>query len=247
MPGGKTAEDICTNTTVCKVTVPTGLFPNTAPQSTTATGTPTGEIGTLKLASGAGTLACPNSAQTTSPVTRLDETGFSDASTITVTMKLNAFGKVKVCFGDDQPFLSDANPKFAQPGTGNLLLCSQVANVLPCVDFIKNGSVQFRIKGHDPVFRLVPPPGGRLLWPSAFPVGKVGSAYAARLQSSGGKAPYHWKIASGKLAGGLSLNGSTGAITGKPTAKGVFSCLVQATDSESPPKSAEIVVSITIK
>jgi large repetitive protein len=96
------------------------------------------------------------------------------------------------------------------------------------------------------VFKLVLP-GGRLLWPSVFPNGKVGTPYASHMQSSGGKAPVHWKVASGKLAPGLKLNGSTGAVTGTPTTKGAFGCEVQATDSESPPKQANLAVSITIK
>ena len=86
-----------------------------------------------------------------------------------------------------------------------------------------------------------------MLWPSTFPVGKVGVAYAAHLQSSGGKAPVHWTTLSGKLAPGLALNGSTGAIAGTPKAKGTYTCEVRATDSESPPKTANIAVSITIK
>jgi hypothetical protein len=99
--------------------------------------------------------------------------------------------------------------------------------------------------GGDPDFRVVVP-SGRLVWPSNFPNGKVGTAYAAHLQSSGGKAPFHWTVHAGKLAPGLTLNASSGAITGKPTTKGKFVCIVVVTDSESPPKNAPLSVPITI-
>jgi hypothetical protein len=109
----------------------------------------------------------------------------------------------------------------------------------------------FRVRGAgqhhaDPTFRVVVPTG-RLVWPSNFPSGKVGAAYSSRLQSRGGKTPFHWKLASGALAPGLTFNGSSGAVTGKPTKKRTFTCIVQATDAESAPKVADISVSIKIR
>ena len=168
----------------------------------------------------------------------LTTTGFSSDTFLVITVTENAISNqpAQIC-------LSKTVPVILKPCTGGDDAPCQISSSTV------NGKVTvvFKVRGGDPEFKLVLPAGGRLLWPSAFPTGKVGSAYAARLQSSGGRAPYHWKIASGKLPTGLSLNGTTGAISGKPKAKGVSSCLVQATDSESPPKSAKIVVSITIK
>ncbi len=48
--------------------------------------------------------------------------------------------------------------------------------------------------------------------------GKVGTPYSALLSATGGKAPYTFSISAGKLPAGLSLNTTTGAITGTPTA-----------------------------
>ena len=90
-------------------------------------------------------------------------------------------------------------------------------------------------------------PKGRQVWLSRFPPGKVGARYTAQLQSSGGKAPVKWKVLSGKLPDGLTLNATTGAITGIPKAKGNFSIVARATDSETPPKVAQMSVPITIK
>ena len=218
----------------------TGKTGTTAGQTTQVQGTPDSPVGTVTLATGQGKLTCPNSAPgVITPLSTLTTTGFSSSSILTITVTENAVSTAlaTICLNKTLPVTLGA--------------CDSSGNPPPCVisSENKNGVIKvvFRVRGGDPEFKLVLPASGRLLWPSSFPVGKVGSAYAARLQSSGGRAPYHWKIASGKLAAGLTLNGSTGAITGKPKAKGVFSCLVQATDSESPPKAAKIVVSITIK
>jgi hypothetical protein len=74
----------------------------------------------------------------------------------------------------------------------------------------------------------------------------VGSSYSATLAATGGTTPYTWKVTSGSLPGGLSLNTSSGAITGKPTAAGTASFTVQVTDSSSPAKTASANLSITI-
>jgi hypothetical protein len=50
--------------------------------------------------------------------------------------------------------------------------------------------------------------------------GTVGVAYSQTLAATGGIPSYTWSIDSGSLPAGLSLNPSTGAITGTPTAAG---------------------------
>jgi hypothetical protein len=76
--------------------------------------------------------------------------------------------------------------------------------------------------------------------------GTVGTAYSATLQETGGVAPLTWSISSGTLPSGLSLNGSTGAITGTPTTPGTSNFTVKVTDSGSPPLASSKQVSITI-
>ncbi len=53
--------------------------------------------------------------------------------------------------------------------------------------------------------------------------GKVGTAYTGSLTATGGVAPYTFSIVSGYLPAGLTLNPTTGAITGTPTCAGTFS------------------------
>jgi hypothetical protein len=70
------------------------------------------------------------------------------------------------------------------------------------------------------------PEVGPVVLTSALQNGNVGVAYSATLTATGGTQPYTWSVKSGTLPEGLSLNSTTGAITGTPTQPGTFSSLV---------------------
>jgi len=53
---------------------------------------------------------------------------------------------------------------------------------------------------------------------ASLPSGHVGMAYSQMLTATGGTAPYAWTLTSGALPVGLTLNSSTGLISGTPTA-----------------------------
>src|SRR5712692_32748 len=79
---------------------------------------------------------------------------------------------------------------------------------------------------------------------TTLPAGEQNVAYSATLASSGGTPPYTWTITLGTLPSGLSLNSSTGVISGTPTGSGTSSFTVQVTDANS--QTATKGLSITI-
>jgi len=81
---------------------------------------------------------------------------------------------------------------------------------------------------------------------SSLPGGIVGQAYSQSVAATGGKTPYTWSVSSGTLPSGLTLNASTGAVSGTPTAAGTSNFTVKATDSGNPARTATKALSIVI-
>jgi hypothetical protein len=69
------------------------------------------------------------------------------------------------------------------------------------------------------------------LSPASLPSGTIGVLYNQTISASGGAPPTTFTVTSGALPAGLVLNLGTGAITGVPSATGLFSFTVRATDS----------------
>lgn len=61
--------------------------------------------------------------------------------------------------------------------------------------------------------------------------GQVGTAYTQSLTEAGGTPPFTWSIASGSLPAGLSLNSSTGAISGTPGAASTSNFTIHVADN----------------
>ena len=82
---------------------------------------------------------------------------------------------------------------------------------------------------------------------TSLPAGVVNVAYTETLTAIHGTSPYTWSIISGTLPSGLTLNPSSGAITGTPSATGTFSFTAQVRDAGSPTQTATqpLIISIT--
>jgi hypothetical protein len=63
------------------------------------------------------------------------------------------------------------------------------------------------------------------------PNGKVGQGYDFQIDTWGGQLPFNWYITTGSLPDGLSLNPSSGRISGTPTAAGIFNAEIAVEDS----------------
>ena len=61
--------------------------------------------------------------------------------------------------------------------------------------------------------------------------GAVGSPYSQSLIVTGGTAPYTYSLAGGQLPPGLTLDPTTGAFSGVPTASGTYTVTIIATDA----------------
>jgi hypothetical protein len=67
--------------------------------------------------------------------------------------------------------------------------------------------------------------------PASLPNATAGTAYSFTLTGTGGQAPYSWSIVNGALPAGLTLNGTSGVISGTPSANGTFNFTVQVSDA----------------
>jgi uncharacterized protein (TIGR03437 family) len=81
---------------------------------------------------------------------------------------------------------------------------------------------------------------------TTLPVATVGVAYSAQLQESGATSAVTWSISAGSLPPGLTLNASSGSITGTPASAGGFSFQAQAEFDSSAPDYASANLSIRV-
>ncbi|HEX7353864.1 MAG TPA: family 43 glycosylhydrolase [Mycobacteriales bacterium] len=79
---------------------------------------------------------------------------------------------------------------------------------------------------------------------TALPKAPVGSPYDQSLAATGGTAPYTWSITAGTLPAGLSLDASTGAVSGTPSTTGTANVTFEVTDASGLTASAAMPVSV---
>src|SRR5262249_40544874 len=80
--------------------------------------------------------------------------------------------------------------------------------------------------------RVVASPTAPAISTASLPDGTVGAPYSSPMAGQGA-APMTWSVSAGALPGGLSLNRTTGAITGTPSASGTFQFTIALADSNA--------------
>jgi Putative Ig domain/Concanavalin A-like lectin/glucanases superfamily len=66
---------------------------------------------------------------------------------------------------------------------------------------------------------------------SVVPAGEVGADYRYPLTAAGGTVPYTWSVGYGTLPAGITLDATTGELSGTPTAAGTFAFTIRVTDA----------------
>lgn len=74
-----------------------------------------------------------------------------------------------------------------------------------------------------------------LITTQSLPEGTTNEAYSQTFANVNGTKPFTWAVSSGSLPAGMSLDASTGALTGTPTVTGTSNFTVTVTDSAKPP------------
>jgi Putative Ig domain len=80
---------------------------------------------------------------------------------------------------------------------------------------------------------------------SQLPGGVVGASYDAPIAASGGASPLHWSVADGSLPPGITMDSSTGTLTGSAAATGNFTFTAWVTDALNSSSKASLTVAIT--
>lgn len=80
---------------------------------------------------------------------------------------------------------------------------------------------------------------------ASLPNGIVNNSYSSTLAATGGTPSYTWALSAGSLPGGLNLTGSTGVISGTPTATGTSNFTTKVTDSVSNVATKALAITIT--
>ncbi len=91
-----------------------------------------------------------------------------------------------------------------------------------------------------------PTPGSLAIDGSILGSAMNGTAYTSTDHAAGGTLPYTWSVSSGQLPPGLAVTGTTGNISGTPTANGAFNFTLKVADSSSTQQTASAPYTITI-
>ena len=79
---------------------------------------------------------------------------------------------------------------------------------------------------------------------SSLAAGSAGTPYSATLTATGGTAPYQWKVSAGALPSGVSLDQTSGTISGTTLQTGSFGFTASVTDANSSTANHAFVIAV---
>jgi hypothetical protein len=82
--------------------------------------------------------------------------------------------------------------------------------------------------------------------PATLAPGLLGTLLDTTLSATGGDGPYTWSISAGTLPSGVTLDSTTGVLSGIPGLLGLFNFTVEATDSAVPAQTATLAFSLNV-
>jgi hypothetical protein len=167
-----------------------------------------------------------------------DSNGFDDGQALDATQTAGVWGPGT----EITPLPSGASTASADQGAGLAGVdCTSLGNCV-AVGFYEVGNVFDDQQAM--VLTSVP---SLSITTAALPAALEGSPYSTQLAASGGVgASYTWSISAGALPAGLTLNTSTGVISGTPTASGTFTLTAAAANAGPPAQLVTAAFSLTV-
>ncbi|MDF1758319.1 MAG: Ig domain-containing protein [Legionellaceae bacterium] len=193
-------------------------------------------------------ITCQNVSAGTGPLFIITESGVSGNAN--VTLCLNAKGPLscqKYNVSSLTLAINTSIPNRTYPNVGIKVNGSAYKIANPGVECtqLSNGYCLFSTSGSSAQTINLSSTEDLSISPTTLPDGEIGTIYSQTVTASNGLAPYTYSISSGSLPAGLSINASTGVISGTPTTENTYQFTVTATDTVSDSVSRSYSVEIT--
>jgi hypothetical protein len=125
------------------------------------------------------------------------------------------------------------------------------ASLITAALYPNGGTATITLQGFNSLPFTINPPvtgpsGPQITTPSPLPDATLSTAYSRTLQATGGTGAYAWSVSAGSLPLGLSLNSTTGAITGTPAIGGTFTITARVVDANRAEDTKQFTLTVVM-